>query len=122
MPISETACRNAKPSTKPYKVSDGGGLFLLVQPVGSKLWRQAYSKDEMTAHGFRSMASVRLNEAGLFSADAIERQLAHQESDDVRKAYVHAAEFWDERVRMMGWWGNYLDELRQGGKVVPLRA
>jgi integrase len=59
------------------------------------------------------MASTRLNESGKFSSDAIERQLAHQEQDEVRNAYVHAAEFWDERVRMMQWWADYLDELRK---------
>ena len=39
MPLSETACRNAKPKDKPYKVSDGEGLYLFVQPSGSRLWR-----------------------------------------------------------------------------------
>ena len=42
MALTETACKNAKPSDKPRKISDGGGLFLLIQPTGSKLWRQAY--------------------------------------------------------------------------------
>lgn len=42
MPLSETACRNAKPKDKPYKVSDGEGLYLFVQPSGSRLWRMAY--------------------------------------------------------------------------------
>ena len=55
------------------------------------------------------------------AADAIERQLAHQESDDVRRAYMHAAEYWPERVRMMQAWADHLDELRDAGKVVPLR-
>jgi len=57
---------------------------------------------------------------GGWNRDAIERQLAHQEQDDVRRAYVHAAEYWPERVRMMQVWADYLDELREGGKVVPL--
>jgi hypothetical protein len=42
MPLSDTAVRNAKPRTKPFKLSDGGGLHLLVPPHGSKLWRLAY--------------------------------------------------------------------------------
>jgi integrase len=49
---------------------------------------------QMTAHGFKGMASTRLNEMGCWNPDAIERQLAHQESDDVRRAYMHAAEYW----------------------------
>lgn len=90
--------------------------------LNAALRRLGYDKSEMTAHGFRSTATVRLNESGLFSRDAIERQLAHQEEDETRKAYVHAAEFWQERVRMMKWWGDYLDELRGLGRVVALRA
>ena len=44
----------------------------------------------------------------------------HQETDDVRRAYIHAAEYWPERVKMMQSWADYLDELREGGKVLPL--
>jgi hypothetical protein len=54
----------------------------------------------------------------LWSADAIERQLAHQEGNDVRRAYARG-EHWDERVRMMQWWADYLDQLRGTGQVVP---
>ena len=83
--------------------------------------RLGYSKTQMTAHGFKGMASTRLNEMGCWNPDAIERQLAHQESDDVRRAYMHAAEYWPERVKMMQGWADYLDELRDAGKVIPLR-
>jgi integrase len=87
--------------------------------LNAALRRLGYGTDEMTAHGFRAMASTRLNEMGGWNPDAIERQLAHQEQDDVRRAYVHAAEYWPERVRMMQAWADYLDELREGGKVAP---
>ena len=89
--------------------------------LNAALRRLGYSKSEMTAHGFRSTASTLLNECRKWSGDCIERQLAHQEEDDTRKAYNHA-EFWDERVKMMRWWGNYLDQLRDMGRVVSLRA
>jgi integrase len=56
----------------------------------------------------------------LLDPDAIERQLAHQESDDVRRAYMHSAEYWLERVEMMQAWADY-DELRDAGRVIPLR-
>jgi hypothetical protein len=59
-----------------------------------------------------------LNESNRWQADAIERQLAHQEPNEVRGAYMHPAEFWQERVRMMHWWANELDRLRQVGRVV----
>ncbi len=90
--------------------------------LNAALRRMGYTKDEMTAHGFRSTATVLLNESGKFSADAIERQLAHQEQDETRRAYISSAEFWDERVHMMTWWADYLDELRERGKVLKLIA
>ena len=60
-----------------------------------------------------------LNESGKWSRDAIERALAHGDSDSVRAAY-HRGAHWDERVLMAQWWSNYLDRLREGGKVVQL--
>ncbi len=84
--------------------------------LNAALRRLGYSQDEATAHGFRATASSLLNESGLWHADAIERQLAHEDADAVRRAYARA-EFWDERVRMMQWWADKLDALREGGKV-----
>lgn len=70
-----------------------------------------YTNDEIVPHGFRATASTLLNESGKWNPDAIERQLAHIESNDVRRAYARG-EHWDERVKMMNWWANYLDKLR----------
>lgn len=67
--------------------------------------------DEHTAHGFRATASTILNESGKFSADAIERALAHQDTDEIRRAYSRGA-YWVERVAMAQWWADHLDELR----------
>ena len=67
-------------------------------------------KDTFTTHGFRHMASTRLNEYG-FRSDAIERQLAHTDKNKVRATYNHA-EHLDERREMMQYWSNYLDELK----------
>jgi integrase len=88
--------------------------------LNAALRRLGYGPDQLTVHGFRTTASTRLNEMGLWNPDAIERQLAHQEEDDIRRAYLHAAEFWDERVSMMQAWSDYLDKLREHGKVVHL--
>ena len=81
--------------------------------INAALRRLGFKQDEMTAHGFCSAASSILNESGLWSADAIERQLAHVDTDSVRRAYARA-DYWDERVRMMAWWADKCDELRQG--------
>ena len=87
--------------------------------MNAALRRMGYAKDEMTAHGFRAIASTILNESGLFSPDAIERALAHQEEDAVRRAYARG-QHWDERVRMAQWWADHLDTLRTGAKVIPM--
>lgn len=87
--------------------------------LNAALRRLGYDKTQMTAHGFRSTASTRLNESRLWHHDAIERQLAHMEQDEVRAAY-NSAEYWDERVRMMQWWADHLDDLRKSGAVVSL--
>lgn len=78
--------------------------------LNAALRRLGYTKDEVTAHGFRASASSLLNESGKWHPDAIERQLSHVEGDDVRRAYLRA-EHWKERVEMMQWWADYLDEL-----------
>lgn len=79
--------------------------------LNGALRRLGYSGEEMTSHGFRAMASTLLNEMGQWHPDAIERQLAHVESDSVRRAYARG-EYWDERVRMMQAWSDHLDSLR----------
>jgi len=86
--------------------------------VTAALRRLGYAKDEMTGHGFRSIASTLLNELG-WNRDAIERQLAHAERNNVRAAY-NFAEFLPERRKMMQAWADHLDTLREGGKVVPM--
>ncbi|EQD69672.1 phage integrase family protein, partial [mine drainage metagenome] len=87
--------------------------------VNVALRRMGYDRTMMTGHGFRSMASTLLNEQG-WNRDAIERQLAHAERDAVRAAYNYA-EHLPERRRMMQAWSDYLDGLRAGGDVVPIR-
>ena len=86
--------------------------------LNAALRRLGYTNDEMTSHGFRSTASTLLNESGKWSADAIERALAHGDADNVRAAY-HRGAHWDERVKMAQWWSDYLDMLRDGGRVLP---
>ena len=87
--------------------------------VNAALRRLGYSKDQMTGHGFRSMASTHLNEQG-WHRDAIERQLAHAERDGVRAAY-NFAEHLPERRRMMQAWADYLDAMKAGAKVTTIK-
>lgn len=86
--------------------------------VNAGLRRLGFTKEEMTAHGFRAMASTLLNESGKWSSDAIERALAHKDKDAVRAAY-HRGAHWNERVEMAQWWSDYLDALRNGATILP---
>ena len=78
--------------------------------ITAALRRMGFTKEEMTAHGFRGMASTLLHENG-FKSDVIEAQLAHAQRNKVKAAYNHA-EYLSERVEMMNWWADYLYELR----------
>jgi len=86
----------------------------------SALRRMGYTGDQMTGHGFRSMASTLLNEQG-WNRDAIERQLAHAERDSIRAAYNYA-EHMPERRRMMQAWADHLDELRKERIILPFQV
>lgn len=82
--------------------------------INAALRRMGYSKEQMTAHGFRTSASSLLNESGKWNPDAIERALAHMVAGSVRRIYNQSA-YWAERVEMAQWWSDYMDELRRGG-------
>jgi integrase len=83
------------------------------------LYRMGYH-GRATTHGFRGVASTILNESNLFNRDWIERQLAHVERNEVRRAY-NAAEWMPDRRRMMQWWADYITAIvPKGSKVVQL--
>lgn len=91
------------------------GLRAKEQPISdatfiAALRRMGFEKDEMCAHGFRSMASTILNEQG-YPADAIEKQLAHNPRNKIRGIY-NRAEYLPERRKMMQDWADFLDGLR----------
>lgn len=90
------------PSVKDRRqpISEAGAL--------SAIRKMGYSKEEMTPHGFRAMASTLLNEMG-FEPDVIERQLAHGDTDKVRAVYNRSA-YMDRRKTMMQRWADCLDE------------
>ncbi|EQB7293239.1 DUF4102 domain-containing protein [Escherichia albertii] len=72
------------------------------------------TKTDVCGHGFRAMACSALVESELWSRDAVERQMSHQERNSVRAAYIHRAEHLDARTAMMQWWSDYLDVSREG--------
>jgi integrase len=87
--------------------------------LNSALARMGY-KGTATAHGFRTLFSTCANEAG-WPTDVIEKQLAHEERDEVRAAYNRAS-WLAERTKLMQWWGDHLDAVAQGAKIIPFRA
>ncbi|WP_210487477.1 tyrosine-type recombinase/integrase [Pantoea ananatis] len=70
------------------------------------------TKTEICGHGFRTMARGALGESGLWSDDAIERQMSHSERNSVRAAYIHTSEHLDERRLMIQWWADFLESNR----------
>jgi integrase len=104
-----------------WELSDGGDLVLpsirtTSRPLSegamnSALRRMGYTKDEITAHGFRSSASTILNERG-FDHDVIETALAHEDEDEVRRAY-NRAKYWPQRVKLLQDWADLLDEFKR---------
>lgn len=83
--------------------------------VNAALRRMGYdTMTEVCGHGFRAMACSALVESGLWSRDAVERQMSHQERNNLRAAYTHKAEHLPERRLMLQWWADYLDNCRTG--------
>jgi integrase len=112
------------------KALTGGGRYLFPALTSTRrcmsentinlaLRRMGYTHEEMTGHGFRSLASTCLNEQG-YHPDLIELQLAHAERNQVRAAYNKAQRL-PERRKMMQAWADYLIGLRVGAEVVPIR-
>lgn len=91
--------------------------------IRSALRRMGWANDEMTPHGFRAMASTILDNMG-YKQEWLERQLAHEEPNKVKAAYKRDAwrMYMPERTAMMQAWADYLDKLKAGAEVIPLRA
>lgn len=88
----------------------GASRHMSENAIRVALRTMGYENGTMTAHGFRGMASSLLNEQG-WNPDAIEKQLAHKDSNQIRAAY-NRTEYLPERIRMMQSWADYLDKLK----------
>ena len=122
-PQAVTILRELHPLTGSGKYLFPGnrpGKVISENTIGAALRSLGYTSEEMTAHGFRAMASTMLNETG-WPPDVIEAQLAHAPKNAIRAAY-NRAQYMPQRQEMMQAWADFLDGLRQGGKVIPIRA
>lgn len=88
--------------------------------INAALRRLGYDSDTMTGHGFRAMARTILDEQLGYRPDFIEHQLAHAVRDPNGRAYNRTAHLAERRMMMQGW-ADYLDSLRAGAAVVPIR-
>lgn len=100
------------PRTRERPMSDNGVL--------SALRRMGFPSDEMTGHGFRAMARTLLAERLNVDEAVIEAQLAHAVKDSLGRAY-NRTEFLEQRRRMLQTWADYLDKLREGGEIIPIK-
>jgi integrase len=75
-----------------------------------------FSSEEVTSHGFRSTFMTMASESGLWSFDAVERALSHEEENKTRRAYLRG-DFWEERVKLEQWWADKLDELQLAARA-----
>lgn len=117
VPLSRQALRVLE---EVWPLSEAGGLAfpsirstrrpLSENALNSALRRMGYSKEEVTAHGFRATASTILNSRG-YDPDVIEAVLAHQDRNAIRRAYNRAS-YWEQRVKLMQEWADLLDEAR----------
>ena len=84
--------------------------FICDKVVNDTLRRIGYDTEkDVCGHGFRGMACTALVQSKLFQKEAVEKQMSHQERDQVRLAYTHQAEYMEERKAMLNWWSDYLD-------------
>ncbi len=101
-------------SDKPYLFANAvyKDRYMSENTINVALRRMGFSKDEIVSHGFRSMFSTIANEKSSFSRDVIDAQLAHSIGNSVSQAY-NRAKYLDERVQLMQWWSDYLNEVQK---------
>jgi len=87
--------------------------------IRSALRVMGFDNNTITAHGFRGVASTFLNTLG-YRSEVIEAQLSHKDKNEIRSAYNHA-DYMEERKAMLQEWANYLDSLKAGAEVIPIK-
>nr|WP_312825099.1 integrase arm-type DNA-binding domain-containing protein [Acinetobacter oleivorans] len=93
--------------------------FISENTPNDALRRMGYSKEEISFHGFRALARSALGEMSIFSRDALEKQMSHQERNETVGAYTHIAEYLEERERIMQVWSDWLSAIENGDYISP---
>jgi hypothetical protein len=116
MPLTDVSCRNAKPASSLYKLSDGGGLQLWVQPSGSKLWRVAYrfgGKQKLLSLG--SYPLISLADARRIRDDNKRLLAAGQDPAETKKAIKVAQAAVADTFRVVA--AEYVAKLKREGRA-----
>jgi len=127
VPLSRQALsilRDLHPLTGPNGYifpGEGKAKVMSENTLNYSLRRMGIPKEKMVSHGFRTIASTKLHESGIFDTRVIETQLSHIDGNAVRAAYNRAL-YIDERTRLMQYWADWLDSLRDGAIVLPFTA
>lgn len=124
--LNDPIIKNTKPNDKTQKLSDGGGLFLYVEPNGSKRWRYRFQfegKEQMLSLGLYPDVSLKTarTERDTLKTQINEHQLAHRVPDALGTAY-NRIKYLDDRKIMMQTWGDSLDELKASAAVIKMWA
>lgn len=93
--------------------------FISENTPNDALRRMGYSKEEISFHGFRALARSALGEMSMFSRDALEKQMSHQERNETVGAYTHIAEYLEEREKIMQVWSDWLSAIENGNYISP---
>lgn len=94
-------------------------IFISENTPNDALRRMGYAKEEISFHGFRALARSALGEMSIFSRDALEKQMSHQERNETVGAYTHIAEYLEEREKIMQVWSDWLSVIENGDYVSP---
>ena len=116
-PVIADACEDARS----WSIRSSELLFARWREIDFRnwIWTISATRDAIVyGHGFRAMACSALKESELWSQDAVERQMSHQERNSVRAAYIHKAAHLEARKAMVQWWSDYLGACK-GTYVLP---
>ncbi len=94
-------------------------IFISENTPNDALRRMGYTKEEISFHGFRALARSALGEMSIFSRDALEKQMSHQERNETVGAYTHIAEYLEEREKIMQIWSDWLSAIENGDYISP---
>ena len=129
MALTDIKIKKAKPSEKPYKLSDSGNLYLWITPTGGRIWRWAYKfegKAKLMTFGKYpdvppALARDRHGDGRKLLAPGVD-PMAERKAGKVAERVANHALYLKPRTKMMQEWADFLEQTQRGGKVLPIRG